>query len=451
MPAADGPLLPTALPATGDPDRWPFLQRLRRSPELDLEPWLQAMEAGLFHPQADLLTVLAERFSPEASLRLLQCWESQADPDPDLPPLLGRQRDPELAAWLLSRLQPGLGSSVVSQQTEPLAGLRATALLPLLGHQRDPRAWPVLRHWVLAPFPAVQRRAALEGLAVGLPAWPRAPLRQCLLQLVGDLDPQLAATAVDLLARLPRCRSQLLTLSRRSLDPAVRQRLQRRLAAIPPQPLLLLVHGRSGGRIPAELRDLAAELEQRRGAVVQLLALTEPRLPSPPPADPLAPVATLVPLLLLPGGHVRQDLPRLTAELRRRFPLRRLPFLGSWPLWQRALAAEVRELAASVDSVGAPLLLHHPLQGPLAERFLSLLSRRCGAVCLPASFEDATALPWRHEGWRGAHDPAVLPLALAANRLTDSLLALAPATAPRPLLQRPRLRQVLVEALEALP
>lgn len=215
-------------------------------------------------------------------------------------------------------------------------------------------------------------------------------------------------------------------------------------------PLLLLVHGRSGGRIPPELRALAAELEQRRGVPVQLLALTDPQPPLLPPADPRAPTTTLVPLLLLPGSHVRLDLPAISAELRRQGPLRRLPFLGSWPVWQGALAEELAHLAAATVPAEAPLLLHHPLQGVLAERYLALLARRCGALCRSAGFDGSTTASWSSDACSMA-DRVVLPLTLAANRLTDALQALAPHTVARPLLGRPRLRQALLQALAALP
>ena len=223
------------------------------------------------------------------------------------------------------------------------------------------------------------------------------------------------------------------------------------------------MHGRSGGVIPGELQTLAAELEQRRAAAVRLLALTDPSPAILPPAAPLAAPATLVPLLLLPGGHVRRDLPALAAELAAQGPLRRLPFLGAWPLWQAALATELAALLpqgtaappavpSAVSSAAAPqpepLLLHHPLEGPLAERFLAQLGRRCGAICRPAAFPASGSLPLVPPLPPGT---PFLPLALAANRLTDSLQVAHPDGAALPLLARPRLRRILLEALLALP
>jgi len=220
-------------------------------------------------------------------------------------------------------------------------------------------------------------------------------------------------------------------------------------------PLLLLVHGRSGGAIPAELTALAAELEDRRAAPVLLQALTAAAPPAPPASLSGSPL-TLVPLLLLPGTHVRLDLPAVAAHWRRQGPLRRLPFLGAWDVWQQALADEVAALQAldrlpieksaaggSGDPIlPSPVLLHHPLEGALAQRYLNLLGRRCGARCVAAPYSSA-----ENEEPPLAIDGPALPLALAANRLTETGGGL---YGP-PLLARERCRSTLVKALEALP
>jgi sirohydrochlorin ferrochelatase len=211
-------------------------------------------------------------------------------------------------------------------------------------------------------------------------------------------------------------------------------------------PLLLVVHGRAGGVIPAELQALAVELEAGRGAPVGLEALTAGELPDAPRGSAAAPLA-LVPLFLLPGSHVRRDVPRIAERCRRRGPVRRLPFLGAWPAWQRALAAELAALpmptpAAGASAQSATWLLHHPLEGPLAAAFLAHLEAVTGARCraTPYSAPNPEDAPLPLPG------PA-LPLALAANRLTDAL----PPSLGQPLLQRPRFRAVVLEALMALP
>jgi hypothetical protein len=416
------------LPPPGSADRWPWLQTLRRRPSLAIEPWLQALEAGLLPPQQDLMAVLADHLDGPAMVRLLQWWLRSASPDPTLPSLLVPRRDP-LALAALRQACSSLGP----------APDRLEALLPLLGHQRDPEDFPLLQRLALQPGPLRLRMAALEGLCRGLTAWPLLPLRCSLVSLVGDLHAPLGEAAVDALARLPGARACLLSLRDRSLDPAVASRLERRLARMAPTPLVLIIHGRSGGVLPEELTGIARELKERRGAPVFLETLTAtepPPIPEPGPAP-----TTLVPLFLLPGGHVRRDLPLRVARWRASGPVRRLPFLGAWPAWQAALVEEMLRLPLPTNG-GTPLLVHHPVEGSLPQRYLAYLASLCGARCLAVpspAWEGSEAGPCPQE-------PA-LPLALASCRLTDGLGAwLGP-----PLLARPHCRQALLDLLVALP
>lgn len=436
---------PASLLPLGHPDRPGQLQQLRRAPELELEPWLGAIEAGTVAVDSALLSIFADRLDAKSCLRLMRWWWQQSQPDPQWPAVFCRVRDPELAAWLRGLLGHGAPALTAS-------------LLPLLGYQRQPQDFSLLADFVLAPQPVGIRRAALEALAVGLGAWPTAPLRRLLRALVGDLDSSLAASALDLLARLPRARSDLFALQRHPLEPGVGQRLQRRLAALPPSPLLLVIHGRAGGIVPLELQAFAGELARKRGAPVLLQALTgeppgPPEVSTGPPAGPL----TLVPLFLLPGGHVRNDIPAIAASWRRHGPLRLLPFLGSWPLWQQALVDALAEEGFgkhkfdSREDCGQlqPLVLHHPLEGPLARRYLNHLQRRTGAQFLAAAYSEPLSemVMARVNPAPEGPAPVVLPLVLSANRLTDSLSAL---VGP-PLLERPRFQQLLMQQLEALP
>ncbi|MDM7951676.1 MAG: CbiX/SirB N-terminal domain-containing protein [Cyanobium sp. CZS 25K] len=210
-------------------------------------------------------------------------------------------------------------------------------------------------------------------------------------------------------------------------------------------PLLLVVHGRAGGVIPPELQSLAHQLETGRGSPVGLEALTAAEPPPLPAGSSPATPLRLVPLFLLPGSHVRRDVPRIADRCRQRGPVRRLPFLGAWPAWQKALAAELAELktrAGGSPATAGPWLLHHPLEGALGAAFLAHLAVVTGASCraTPYSATDHEEAPLPLPG------PA-LPLALAANRLTDAL----PAPVGVPLLQRPRFRAVVLEALISLP
>lgn len=467
----------------GSEQRWRQLQRIRRG-QTPVEPWVDALIAGRISPAADLLAALWAWLEPAAVARLLAS-AAAADPAPWLTaaqlelPLLAA-RSPVREAWLeplLQRQAEAAGEQALAwlqllgQLPDPRVAARLRealaapaplqlrlALLPLLGLQREAQDAALLLQLALQPGPLALRRAALEGVAVGLSSWPAAPLTRGLAQLATDLDPALAATAVDLLARLPAGRRPLRRLLGQALDPAVRARLRRRL---PPTPLVLLVHGRQGGVIPAELQALAGELSRRRGAPVLLQALTA----EPPATDAAFWAAarradgfSLVPLLLLPGGHVRRDLPAIAAAWRTQaaaagpatasaLPLRRLPFLGAWPAWQRALAAQLSQAAA--EHGAEPLWLHHPLEGALPQRFLDHLAAVLGAEGLAAAYT-ATAADLGLER-RG---PALLlPLTLAANRLSESLTmgCPQPIRVLPPLLEIPALRQALITALEHLP
>jgi sirohydrochlorin ferrochelatase len=214
--------------------------------------------------------------------------------------------------------------------------------------------------------------------------------------------------------------------------------------------LLLLVHGRSGGVVPDELLQFAERLAERRHAPVLVHPLTA-GLPAQledaagvrlDPARPL----TLAPLLLLPGAHVRADLPLIVRQFRALRPgavLRRLPFVGAWPQWLDALEAERQAQGPAAEGfTAAPLLLHHPLDGPLAQRYLRLLEARTGFGCkaTPYSAEHLAELR------QTLRSPA-LPMALAANRLTDEL---ANVVGP-PLLQRARFRDCLMQVLGGQP
>jgi len=473
------------LPPPAHPERWQRLQQLRRG-QLPLDPWLEALRSGAQPPDPELLAALWRRLDRSsiecllgdadrldapgllqalrgelaelaADQRVQQAWlepllahlgPQSAMDQPAWLELVGHFRDSRVAALLRRALR----SAALPQEAR-------AALLPLLGWQRQAQDGELLLSLACAPGPLLLRRAALEALSVGLSAWPPQPLTQGLRLLAGDLDEGLAAAAIDLLARLPHGQQALMELRQRPLAPSVAARLQRRLRH---SPLVLVVHGRQGGLIPEGLRSFARELEQRRGAPVRLQALTT----AAPPLDPRLRLAasragrlTVVPLLLLPGGHVRHDLPRLAADWRAwlaaepPFPasaappqLRLLPFLGSWPLWQRLLR---RQLDAAAGD--RPLLwLHHPLEGVLGQRFLEHLGRvleRPGrALAFQAEPSTLQAV--------AAAAPVLAPLTLAPNRLSESLNMVRPGTVTEvlpPLLDLPSVRDCLLTCLEALP
>jgi sirohydrochlorin ferrochelatase len=447
------------LAALGSEERWQQLQRLRRGVG-SLQPWFQALALGQLAPELDLLAALVGRVDRSGAERLIQLCGARPEAllaalQQELPTATAAGREPwlePLLHWLqlpsappppaldwltlLGLFRDARVAQLLRQAIGPAALTREPQLLVLLGHQRQTGDAPLLQQLALAPGPRAQRLAALEGLAVGVGAWPRRPLMVALRHLAADLDPELAAKAVDLLARLPGAQPQL----------------QQRLQATP---LVLVVHGRQGGLIPAELQELAAAVQQRRCAPVLLQALTAPA----PEGDAAfwrtaqrAGGISLVPLLLLPGGHVRVDVPAIAASWRVAMAnvgpltLERSPFLGAWPGWQHVLAAALQRLAA-----GRPCCwLHHPLTGPLPQRYLTHLEAvlACPGLATPYTAQRSDLGPL-------AQDPGVLvPLTLAPNRLSESLaqgLCGPGVDVLPPLLQLPAVRQFLISALEALP
>ena len=481
------------LAAPGESDRWHQLQALRRG-RLPVQPLIDQLLSGALAPQADLLAALwgqldraavacllasaasadplpwleaARQELPSLAMqpRVIDAWldpllEHQAEAAEGLQPIwlevLAHFQDPRVAQRL-RRCVLELSRSTAAPSGQPDAQAAALPLLPLLGRQRQRQDAPLLLQCSLDPGPLAWRQAALEGVALGLSAWPLPLLIPALQRLAEDLSPALASQAVDLLARLPDGQRSLRWLARRRLDPAVEARLLRRLQNTP---VVLVVHGRQGGEIPSVYIDLAQQLAERRRAPVLVQALTA----AAPTADASfwhqverAGGLTLVPLLLLPGEHVRRDLPALAgawraaaeaalAERGPRLSLRRQPFLGSWPAWQALLVEQLEHAAA-----GRPWVwLHHPLQGRLAQRYLQHLARVLGRMGLAAPEPgQRLALP-EGVGTTGL----LVPLALAPSRMAESLTMgpLAPSSGPvlPPLLELPGVRTFLLDRLEAL-
>ncbi len=196
----------------------------------------------------------------------------------------------------------------------------------------------------------------------------------------------------------------------------------------------LIVHGRAGGVVPACLRSLAEEVERRRGAPAQIEALTAEASP-----EPLLRRNWLVPLLLLPGSHARDDVPVIRKRLQAQ-GVRTccLPFLGSWSAWWFLL----QQLVQQQDlSRGGPVLVHHPLRYGFGDRFLPRLAEQLG---IPAvSSED-----WQAYRSSASRPCQPLPLALAPNRMTT---ALREAGGMPPLLEIESIRLGLSDLLTALP
>ncbi len=215
------------LPPPGSAERVAFLRRLPSTAGFSVLTWVEAIEAGALAPEPDLLRVLGPRLDAVAALRLLNLAlhpSAGGTVDPVLLETAGGLRHPALAARLRGELEAA---------RDPVT---ASLLVPLLGHQRDPQDFALLRRLALEPGPRPLRHASMEGLARGLPCWPVPDLAAMLETLAGDLDASLAEMAVDLLVRLPGGVAVLRRLALADLDPQVRRRLERRLRGWPGGP-----------------------------------------------------------------------------------------------------------------------------------------------------------------------------------------------------------------------
>ena len=207
--------------------------------------------------------------------------------------------------------------------------------------------------------------------------------------------------------------------------------LLRKLRSRDPWPLLLVIHGHSGGMLPPLLKPWLEPLAEQRGAPVWVQALTAEPLLLPPDQRLL-----LVPLLLTPGSHVRDDIPAIRDRLRGAgHHVVPLPFLGAWGAW-------LEHLSQLASAAKCSTLLHHPLRQGVADRYLATLQRRLALTPLSSSTG-----PIRQPGAAAGQDP--LPLALAPNRMTAQLQD-AGIAAPA-LLERPATRDLLFNLLLNLP
>jgi hypothetical protein len=218
-------------------------------------------------------------------------------------------------------------------------------------------------------------------------------------------------------------------------------RLLRKPGSLHRSALRLVVHGRRGGEIPSCWLELADAVACRRQAPVLLEALTaaEPAqtrglsLTSDPEHE------WLVPLLLLPGSHVRSDLPQIRQRLREAgTSITLLPFLGAWPYWRDLLG---RWLTSPDDGVvPSQAVVHHPVRPGLADRYLKLLQSQLGCPLVPA--DQWEVFETEHPGYQPR------PLALAPNRMSEALRQAGGSPA---LLEVPLVRSGLIDLLAALP
>jgi hypothetical protein len=201
--------------------------------------------------------------------------------------------------------------------------------------------------------------------------------------------------------------------------------------------LLVVVHGHSGGVVPAVLVQALDALAKQRPAPVWVQALTAEPVDLPPGERLL-----VVPLLLTPGSHARFDLPALRNRLRAAgHEVVLLPFLGAWPAW-------LEHLRTLVGAVGCGSVLHHPLHSGVADRYVQAVAQRLECPLISDWPEDGTTGTTGTTGTPGSPG-GPLPLALAPNRITAQLKE-AGCDAPA-LLERPATRDLVFTLLRNLP
>ena len=97
----------------------------------------------------------------------------------------------------------------------------------------------------------------------------------------------------------------------------------------PSRDLRLVIHGSAGGEVHHLFKYLVREVEHRRGTHVDLEVLTQEN----PKASSSSSIL-LIPLFLLPGKHVQNDIPKIFRRLcNQGIDTKLIPFLDSWPYW----------------------------------------------------------------------------------------------------------------------
>ena len=175
----------------------------------------------------------------------------------------------------------------------------------------------------------------------------------------------------------------------------------------PSRDLRLVIHGSAGGEVHHLFKYLVREVQHLRGAHVDLEVLTQEN----PKASSSSSIL-LIPLFLLPGKHVLNDIPKIFRRLSNQgIDTQLVPFLGSWPYWISILKYFVNLKSHNEK----PILLHHPIKsGEVGNSYLENLNR---ILKIPIT-------SWTQ--WHGFSDNSDLtynpiPFALAPNKNTKGL------------------------------
>ncbi len=143
----------------------------------------------------------------------------------------------------------------------------------------------------------------------------------------------------------------------------------------PSRSLRLVVHGSSGGYVHPLVYYVIKKVEHLRGSCVDLEVLTQEK-----PKHSSSSSILLVPLLLLPGKHVQNDIPKIYKRLNNEgVNTKLLPFLGCWQQWISIL----KYLIEMESGFGKPILLHHPLNNDIGSSYLEKLRMKLKIPIVP--------------------------------------------------------------------
>ena len=132
----------------------------------------------------------------------------------------------------------------------------------------------------------------------------------------------------------------------------------------------LIIHGSKNGFVHPIIDIIINEVQKRRGKLVELEVLTENSYQAS-----TSNFIWLVPLFLLPGTHVRKDVPLIRNRLKNELINTKLtPYIGSWNSWINILIEFIKEEKKLVT----PVLLHHPLRSKIASDHMQYLGNRLG-------------------------------------------------------------------------
>ena len=170
--------------------------------------------------------------------------------------------------------------------------------------------------------------------------------------------------------------------------------------------LRLVIHGSSGGYVDPLFDYVIEQVEYLRGSFVDLEVLTQEK-----PRYSRASSILLVPLLLLPGKHAQNDIPKIYERLiNEGIKTQLLPFLGCWDPWISIL----KYLIDIESQVGKPILLHHPLNNEIGSSYLANLSSKLKVPFLSWN-------KWNELKDKEYQEYSPIPFSLTPNQNTKNL------------------------------